>query len=109
MLLKKSRWLIIPSITFENNPLVILESWSVGTPVLGSNHGGIKELLEIGGTLKYGFKPGKTTSLNSSLQQTKKISLSNYKNLSITVQNCYDDFFSDSIYFNNLMKIYNEI
>lgn len=109
MLLKKSRWLIIPSITFENNPLVILESWSVGTPVLGSNHGGIKELLEIGGTLKYGFKPGKIKSLNYSLQQTKKISLPNYKNLSITVQSCYDDYFSDSIYFNNLMKIYNEI
>jgi glycosyltransferase involved in cell wall biosynthesis len=108
MLLKKSRWLIIPSITFENNPLVILESWSVGTPVFGSNHGGIKELLEIGGTLKYGFKAGKTTSLNSSLQQTKNISLSNYKNLSIKAQNCFNDFFSDSIHFNNLMKIYNE-
>ena len=107
--LSKSKWLILPSVTFENNPLVILESFSVGTPVFGSIHGGIKELLEIGKTLKYGFKPGEINSLNSSISRINKISLTEYNKLKCSALDCYDDYFSDSIYFNNLKNIYNEI
>lgn len=38
--------LIIPSIWPENAPLVALESLSVGTPVIGSDRGGIPEIVE---------------------------------------------------------------
>lgn len=38
--------LIVPSIWPENNPLVALEAMSVGTPVIGTNSGGLGEIIE---------------------------------------------------------------
>jgi len=38
--------LVVPSIWPENNPLVALEAMSVGTPVIGTNVGGLREILE---------------------------------------------------------------
>jgi glycosyltransferase involved in cell wall biosynthesis len=45
--------LAVPSIWLETGPLVVLEALSVGTPILGSNLGGISEIVEPGvhGTL----------------------------------------------------------
>jgi len=38
---------VIPSIWQENNPLVALEALSVGTPIIGTNVGGLKEIVEL--------------------------------------------------------------
>ena len=45
-LYKDAQALIIPSIWPENNPIVALEAMSLGTPVIGSNAGGIGEIIE---------------------------------------------------------------
>jgi glycosyltransferase involved in cell wall biosynthesis len=39
-------WVIIPSIWWENSPVVIQEAISLGRPVVGSNIGGMKEKIE---------------------------------------------------------------
>jgi len=39
---------VIPSLFYENAPAVILESFQAGTPVVGSNIGGIPEIIEDG-------------------------------------------------------------
>lgn len=41
---------VVPSISYENSPLVVYESLLAGTPVLGSAIGGIPELIEDGET-----------------------------------------------------------
>lgn len=41
---------IMPSICFENMPNVLLESYACGTPVIGSDHGSIRELIREGQT-----------------------------------------------------------
>jgi glycosyltransferase involved in cell wall biosynthesis len=46
--LEKARFMVIPSEWSENNPLSIIESQSLGTPVLGANIGGIPELIQKG-------------------------------------------------------------
>ena len=38
--------LIVPSVWPENNPLVALEALSIGTPVIGTNAGGLGEIIE---------------------------------------------------------------
>ena len=46
--LAKARYLLLPSIGMENNPMIALESLARGTPILGSNRGGVPELIEGG-------------------------------------------------------------
>ncbi|MCI9477582.1 MAG: glycosyltransferase family 4 protein [Lachnospiraceae bacterium] len=47
-LLQESKALIMPSQWYEGQPMVILESYSVGTPVLGSRLGNVKDMIEEG-------------------------------------------------------------
>ena len=41
---------MLPSECYENAPVVLLEAYGVGTPVLGSDLGGIPELIREGET-----------------------------------------------------------
>lgn len=45
-LYRQSNVAVFPSLFYENAPAVILESFRVGTPVVGSNIGGIPEIIE---------------------------------------------------------------
>src|SRR5207249_11023510 len=40
--------LAVPSVWFETGPLVVLEAFAAGIPVVGSNIGGISELVTDG-------------------------------------------------------------
>ncbi len=59
---------VVPSIWFENMPNVLLESYACGTPVIGSNHGSIGELIRDGETGRR-FKPGNGPALTEALIQ----------------------------------------
>ena len=41
---------VVPSVWYDNSPVVIYESMLAGTPVVGSTIGGISELIEEGVT-----------------------------------------------------------
>lgn len=45
-LICKAKLVIVPSIWYENNPLAILEAFALGKPVIGSDIGGIPELVQ---------------------------------------------------------------
>ncbi|WAM33646.1 glycosyltransferase family 4 protein [Caldicellulosiruptor morganii] len=47
-LISKAKLLIFPSIWFEGFPMTILEAFSVGTPVLANNLGGVSEIVKEG-------------------------------------------------------------
>lgn len=47
-LYKKANLLIVPSICYDNSPIVIYENFSFGVPVIGSRIGGIPELIKEG-------------------------------------------------------------
>lgn len=49
-LIREARFSICPSECYENCPFSVLESIMEGTPVLGSDIGGIPELIEVGRT-----------------------------------------------------------
>lgn len=59
---------VVPSVCFDNSPLVIYESFMNGTPVVGSKIGGIPELIDEGhdGFL---FEPGNSLDLEKILQR----------------------------------------
>lgn len=45
-ILEGARFMVLPAEWSENNPLTVIESQSLGTPVLGARIGGIPELIE---------------------------------------------------------------
>lgn len=47
-LLGNARFSVLPSEWYENNPLSVIESLCLGTPVLGASIGGIPELIDEG-------------------------------------------------------------
>lgn len=49
-IVRAARALVLPSECYENAPVVLLEAYGVGTPVLGSDLGGIPELVVPGQT-----------------------------------------------------------
>ena len=49
-IVREARALVLPSECYENAPVVLLEAYGVGTPVLGSDLGGIPELIVPGET-----------------------------------------------------------
>jgi glycosyltransferase involved in cell wall biosynthesis len=53
---------LVPSIWYDNSPMVIYESLLAGTPVLGANIGGIPELIQPGRTGDV-FPPGDALAL----------------------------------------------
>jgi glycosyltransferase involved in cell wall biosynthesis len=53
---------VVPSTWYENSPMVIHESLLAGTPIVGSEIGGIPELLQPGAS-GYLFPPGDAVAL----------------------------------------------
>jgi len=65
-ILRRASFLVIPSRWYENCPYVIMEAQSFGIPVIGTNIGGIKNLVDDG-------ENGLLFELNSSKDLAKKI------------------------------------
>ncbi len=59
--------IVVPSVCFDNSPMVIYESLMNGTPVIGSKIGGIPELIEEG-VNGFLFEPGNVDELKNKLQ-----------------------------------------
>ena len=98
--LERARFMVIPSEWSENNPLTVIESQALGTPVLGANIGGIPELIEenVNGMT---FVSGDTSDLKKKLIDMWSYSF-DYQRISETAQ-CR---FSFDCYYEQLMRIY---
>jgi glycosyltransferase involved in cell wall biosynthesis len=62
---------ILPSIWYDNNPLVILEAYKYGLPVIGSKIGGIPEMIQEKKT-GFLFEPGDQEALASVLRSVSR-------------------------------------
>lgn len=74
-LYKNTRLLVVPSVWYENYPLTVLEAKAQGTVVLGSDIGGISEMLPK----KFLFSPGDTQSLRSLIEKWYTVSFEERK------------------------------
>ncbi len=66
-LIRQTRFVVLPSIWYENNPISVLESFALAKPVIGSDLGGIPELVKNGQT-GYLFAPGDYKDLESKIK-----------------------------------------
>jgi len=66
-LMEQIDWVVVPSIWWENSPVVIQEAFACCRPVIGSNHGGIAE--KIIGQGGIGFQPNSAEELASCMAE----------------------------------------
>lgn len=101
--LRQACALVLPSIWPENAPLTIIEAYSQGVPVIGSNLGGTMELIE-------NEKTGFTFNSGDSNELAEKIKLIVYSaDKDKMSRNCieyYSRYFTRSTHFENMCKLY---
>lgn len=100
-LISGARFVVVPSEWSENNPLSIIESLTLGTPVLGADIGGIPEMLtdECGMI----FTSGQVDELRSAISEMFERSF-DYRKIASNAMLLY----SDDQYYEELMKIYTD-
>lgn len=99
-LLEKARFMVLPSICSENNPLTVIEAQSLGTPVLGAHIGGIPELI-IEGVSGMTFESGNVEDLKYKIQKMYAATF-NYEEIAKQAVERY----SSKTYYKKLMKYY---
>lgn len=101
-------WTVVPSVWYENMPYSIVESLAAGTPVIGSDLGGIPELVhdEETGLL---FKPGSNQSLADALLQATSTVGDEYRDLAKGSQELVRSDCSQDKYLSNLVDLYNDL
>lgn len=102
-----SMFVVMPSQWYENSPLVIYESFSLGKPVIGARIGGIPEFIDHGenGLL---FEPGDINELEKSI-----LFLLNNTSLIVQFGNSArrkaEKLFGHETHYRNITRLYNEI
>ena len=99
-IIEGAKFMVLPSEWSENNPLTVIESQSLGTPVLGARIGGIPELIEenVNGMT---FESGKVEDLKKKIEMMWNASF-DYKAISDNAIKRY----SSEAYYEQLMKYY---
>lgn len=67
--------LIVPSVCKENNPLVVIESLAMGTPVIASNRGGLPDFVDNGAACLIYNNEGGLINCLQTIKKNRKIVL----------------------------------
>jgi glycosyltransferase involved in cell wall biosynthesis len=103
--LKKSKALIVPSLTYEGQPMTILEAFSTGTPVLAANTKNLDTLIEVG---KNGFLFDATSTVAMSEIVTRFDNLDTQA-MYTYARKTYEEKFSPESNYRQLMAIYTSV
>lgn len=104
-LIREASFIIVPSECYENNPMTIIESYMNGKPVIGSNLGGIPELISEGKT-GYVFTPKSPDDLASVILKAYSLSEQEYWEMSINARRFAIENFSEEQHYHRLMENY---
>ncbi len=102
---KKAKYVVQSSKWFENCPMTIIESFSLGVPVIGSNHSGFKDLIQDGKTGHLLDFNNKSETISKLLELDKFDVLTFQKN----VQEYYDKNLSEKIHIEKILSVYNNL
>jgi glycosyltransferase involved in cell wall biosynthesis len=102
-----SRWLVLPSLAYENFPMAVLEAFSVGTPVVVPDHGAFAASVS---NKKEGllFSAGDAASLAVTLRDALNATESDWTQWSSNARNKYLREYTDRANYSQLMSIYQQ-
>jgi glycosyltransferase involved in cell wall biosynthesis len=106
-LIAGSRWLVLPSLVYENFPMSVLEALSAGTPVIVPNHGAFAAMVSDGveGLM---FSAGDADSLSTALQAALDASEGAWIQWSVNGRDKHLSAYSARNNYAQLMSIYQE-
>lgn len=107
-LISKAYMVIVPSEWYENNPMSIIESYAVGTPVIGANIGGIPEIIQENAT-GFIFESGNVNDLISSIDKAENQNEEQYKKLSQGSIDFAKNYLSVDNYWKKLIDFYSQV
>jgi glycosyltransferase involved in cell wall biosynthesis len=107
-LIKNASFIILPSEWYENNPLSLIEAYTFGKPVIGANIGGIPELIKDG-INGFVFESGNMESLESKIDASLNIDLTEYSSFSKSVFEFALQNFNREDHYQRLLKIYIDV
>lgn len=107
-LVRNAKYVCVPSEWYENNPMAIIEAYSMGVPVIGAQIGGIPEIV-VEGKTGFLFQSGKIESLDKVISQSIEISEIDYVGMKKNALEFANHNFSSKQYPNKLLGFYKEV
>lgn len=107
-LVKGAKYVCVSSECYENNPLTIVEAYSMGVPVIGSRLGGITEIIKDGVT-GFLFEHKKATELSKCLKKADQLTESEYNSMCQAAYAFAQENFSSERHYERLIAFYNEV
>lgn len=104
-LVSNAYFVIVPSEWYENNPMTIIEAYSVGTPVIGASIGGIPEIV-LDGNTGFKFESGNVDDMRTVIEKADSISANEYAKISANTIKFANDNLSKENYWNKLIGFY---
>lgn len=107
-LMKNSRALIFPSIWYEGMPLTIIEAFATGTPVIGSNLGGISEMITDGvnGLL---FDVGIPEKIREAVLKFNQLVSENDRSMYHHARESYLEMYHSDKCYDDVMRLYKKV
>lgn len=105
--INKAKFVVVPSIWYENCPYSILETMEIGKPIIGSRIGGIPELIEDGvNGFLYSFNNIEelTAKIRKLFENSDLVTKQSENSRELFVKN-----YSAEIYYDKIMSLYNEL
>lgn len=104
-LVRNAQFVCVPSECYENNPMTIVEAYSMGTPVIGARIGGIPEII-VEGKTGYCFESGNVEDLNKVIKKATMMPENDYLNMRQNAFTFYLNNFSSELHYEKLMAFY---
>ncbi len=103
-----ARFVCVPSECYENNPMSVVESYSLGIPVIGSRLGGIPEIVEDGKT-GFLFGSADVQSLKDAIARSAAVDDSGYEAMCMNAKAFADRHFNPDNYVKELLPFYKSV
>lgn len=105
--IRNSMFAVVPSELYENNPLAVIEAFALGKPVIGSNIGGIPELV-LDHKTGFTFEPGNAEDLRIKIH-TLKNNPDLIVEMGINARKFVENHLNAECYYQKLKNIYHSI
>ena len=106
--MRQSSFVMVPSEWYENNPMTIVEGYSNGKPAIGSDVGGIPEIV-IPNKTGFIHKMGDAQGLSRQIAKAEQLDKNDYISMSVNARKFAEEHFSDDQYYGKLLGIYGDV